>query len=62
MVFWIGVYTSYKFLLYITVISCKSSALVTGVSSWFLWASVTIGPIKSVPGTEAQAKGFISTC
>lgn len=53
MVFWIGVYTSYKFLLYITVISCKSSALVTGVSSWFLWASVTIGPIKSVPGTEA---------
>lgn len=51
-VFWIGVYISYKFLFYIIVISCKSSVLVIGVSSWFFWVSVIIGLIKLVLGIE----------
>lgn len=45
-VFWIGVHASYEFLLYIIVINCKNSSLVTGLSSCFFWASVTVEPIK----------------
>lgn len=60
-VFWIGVYTSYESLFYITVISCKSSSLVTGVSRWFLQVNVTdCWASKVSHGTEAQVKGFVS--
>lgn len=45
-VFWIGVHASYEFLLYITVINCKNSSLVSDLSSCFFWASVTVEPIK----------------
>lgn len=57
--FWIGVYTTQEFLFSIIVTSCKSSSLVTGVSRWFLWANVTIGQIKLVPGTKVEVKVFV---
>lgn len=50
----------FKFLLYTIVINCKSSSLVTNVNTRFLWAIVTVGPIKLVPDTEALVKGLLA--
>lgn len=53
-VFRMGADTSYKFLFYIILIIQVSSFiwLVLLVCSCFLWASVTIRPIKMISGTE----------